>query len=131
MHAQFVEGNLAGSGQWCDNQWESLLWGNSSGENTPSSRPNPFSPLCCRILSLEKLGVIFNQVATPLQFTPRKLAVHPSTGNLVLLETDHNTFTEATKAQRKQLMAEVCCVCTQPCLIDVLVHKLQQAFCPA
>lgn len=33
-----------------------------------------------RILSLEKLGVIFNQVATPLQYTPRKLAVHPPTG---------------------------------------------------
>lgn len=61
-----------------------------------------------RILSLEKLGVIFNQVATPLQFTPRKLVVHPPTGNLVLIETDHNAFTEATKAQRKQLMAEVC-----------------------
>lgn len=68
----------------------------------------PLSSFLCRILSLEKLGVIFNQVATPLQFTPRKLAVHPPTGNLVLLETDHNTFTEATKAQRKQLMAEVC-----------------------
>ena len=33
-----------------------------------------------RILSLEKLGVIFNQVATPLQYTPRKLAIHPPTG---------------------------------------------------
>lgn len=69
-------------------------------------------PLPCpsphRILSLEKLGVIFNQVATPLQFTPRKLVVHPPTGNLVLIETDHSAFTEATKAQRKQLMAEVC-----------------------
>lgn len=52
--------------------------------------------------------MIFNQVATPLQFTPRKLLVHPPTGNLVLIETDHNAFTEATKAQRKQLMAEVC-----------------------
>lgn len=33
-----------------------------------------------RILSLEKLGVIFNQVATPLQYTPRKLEIHPPTG---------------------------------------------------
>ena len=60
-----------------------------------------------RILSLEKLGVIFNQVATPLQYTPRKLAVHPPSGNLLILETDHNAFTEATKTHRKQQMAEV------------------------
>lgn len=33
-----------------------------------------------RILSLEKLGVIFNQVATPLQYTPRKLDIHAPTG---------------------------------------------------
>ena len=59
-----------------------------------------------RILSLEKLGVIFNQVATPLQYTPRKLEIHPPTGNLLIIETDHNAFTEATKAHRKQQMAE-------------------------
>ena len=61
----------------------------------------------CRILSLEKLGVVFNQVATPLQYTPRKLTVHPPSCNLVLIETDHNTFTEAAKASRKQQIAEV------------------------
>lgn len=59
-----------------------------------------------RILSLEKLGIIFNQVATPLQYTPRKLELHPPTGNLVLVETDHRAFTEASKSQRKQQMAE-------------------------
>lgn len=59
-----------------------------------------------RILSLEKLGVIFNQVATPLQFTPRKLVVHPPTGTLVIAESDHRAFTETSKMQRKQLMAE-------------------------
>ena len=37
-----------------------------------------------RILSLEKLGVIFNQVASPLQYTPRKLAVHPPTGRALV-----------------------------------------------
>ena len=60
-----------------------------------------------RILSLEKLGVVFNQVATPLQYTPRKLAVHPPSSNLVVIESDHNTFTESTKAARKQQIAEV------------------------
>ncbi|CAI8056002.1 Splicing factor 3B subunit 3, partial [Geodia barretti] len=59
-----------------------------------------------RILSLEKLGVVFNQVATPLNYTPRKLAVHPPSANLLVIETDHNTFTEAAKTARKQQIAE-------------------------
>ncbi|CAG5958458.1 unnamed protein product [Menidia menidia] len=59
-----------------------------------------------RILALEKLGAVFNQVAFPLQYTPRKFVIHPETNNLVLIETDHNAYTEATKAQRKQQMAE-------------------------
>ncbi|KAI5623964.1 splicing factor 3B subunit 3, partial [Silurus asotus] len=59
-----------------------------------------------RILALEKLGAVFNQVAFPLQYTPRRFVIHPETNNLVLIETDHNAYTEATKAQRKQQMAE-------------------------
>eukprot|EP00064_Thunnus_orientalis_P001799 superscaffoldBa00000123_g1802 len=59
-----------------------------------------------RILALEKLGAVFNQVAFPLQYTPRKFVIHPETNNLILIETDHNAYTEATKAQRKQQMAE-------------------------
>ena len=60
-----------------------------------------------RILALEKLGAVFNQVAFPLQCTPRKFVIHPESNNLILIETDHNAYTEATKAQRKQQMAEV------------------------
>ncbi|PWA33076.1 hypothetical protein CCH79_00013090 [Gambusia affinis] len=59
-----------------------------------------------RILALEKLGAVFNQVAFPLQYTPRKFVIHPETNNLILIETDHNAYTETTKAQRKQQMAE-------------------------
>uniref|UniRef100_H3AX27 Splicing factor 3B subunit 3 n=1 Tax=Latimeria chalumnae TaxID=7897 RepID=H3AX27_LATCH len=59
-----------------------------------------------RILALEKLGAVFNQVAFPLQYTPRKFVIHPETNNLIIIETDHNAYTEATKAQRKQQMAE-------------------------
>jgi splicing factor 3B subunit 3 len=59
-----------------------------------------------RILAVEKLGVVFNQVSTPLQFTPRKLMIHPPTSNLLLIETDHNAFTEASKIQRKKQMVE-------------------------
>ncbi|XP_056296127.1 splicing factor 3B subunit 3-like [Pseudoliparis swirei] len=60
-----------------------------------------------RILALEKLGAVFNQVAFPLQYTPRKFVIHPETNNLIVIETDHNAYTEATKAQRKQQMADV------------------------
>lgn len=60
-----------------------------------------------RILALEKLGAVFNQVAFPLQYTPRKFVIHPESSNLIIIETDHNAYTEATKAQRKQQMAEV------------------------
>lgn len=60
-----------------------------------------------RILALEKLGAVFNQVAFPLQYTPRKFVIHSESSNLIIIETDHNAYTEATKAQRKQQMAEV------------------------
>ena len=33
-----------------------------------------------RILALEKLGAVFNQVAYNLEFTPRKFVVHPESG---------------------------------------------------
>ncbi|XP_061231797.1 splicing factor 3B subunit 3 isoform X2 [Neopsephotus bourkii] len=59
-----------------------------------------------RILALEKLGAVFNQVSFPLQYTPRKFVIHPESNNLIVIETDHNAYTEATKAQRKQQMAE-------------------------
>lgn len=58
-------------------------------------------------MALEKLGAVFNQVAFPLQYTPRKFVIHPESNNLIIIETDHNAYTEATKAQRKQQMAEV------------------------
>ncbi|KAI0229654.1 Splicing factor 3B subunit 3 [Lamellibrachia satsuma] len=59
-----------------------------------------------RILALEKLGAVFNQVSTPLQYTPRKFVIHPDSNNLVVIETDHNAYTDETKQQRKQQMAE-------------------------
>ncbi|XP_063951441.1 splicing factor 3B subunit 3-like [Lytechinus pictus] len=59
-----------------------------------------------RILALEKLGAVFNQVSTQLKFTPRKFATHLENNNIVVIESDHNTYTDSTKAQRKQQMAE-------------------------
>lgn len=59
-----------------------------------------------RILALEKLGAVFNQITFPLDYTPKRFAVHNETARLVICETDHNAFTDATKLQRKTQMAE-------------------------
>lgn len=58
-------------------------------------------------MALEKLGAVFNQVSHPLQHTPRKFVIHPETNNLIVIETEYNAYTEATKMERKQQMAEV------------------------
>ena len=59
-----------------------------------------------RILALEKLGAVFNQVSFPLEYTPRKFVVYPASSNLICIESDHNAYTEDTKNQRKNQMAE-------------------------
>ena len=50
---------------------------------------------------------MFNQVATPLRYTPRKFVIHPQSNNLVIIESDHNAFTDAVKDEKKQEIAEV------------------------
>lgn len=52
-----------------------------------------------RILSLEKLGDAFHAEPLPLRYTPRKVATHSISGNLVLIEADHNAYSEEEKAQ--------------------------------
>jgi splicing factor 3B subunit 3 len=60
-----------------------------------------------RILAMEKLGAVFNQMSFPLEYTPKKLAIYPEAGHLVIIETDHNAYTEEIKKQRRIQMAEV------------------------
>ncbi|XP_057291635.1 splicing factor 3B subunit 3-like [Hydractinia symbiolongicarpus] len=59
-----------------------------------------------RILALEKLGAVFNQVTTPLSYTPRKFTIDMKTSTLILIETDHNAMTKAAKADRKMALAQ-------------------------
>jgi splicing factor 3B subunit 3 len=82
-----------------------------------------------RILGLEKLGAVFNQVAMPLQYTPRKFVIHPTNKSLVIIETDHNALTEKTKVQRKRQIAEVSCLLYCVYLDHELwqQHKLQMS----
>lgn len=70
------------------------------------SRVVLFTVLIFRILALEKLGAVFNQASTPLTYTPRKFVISQDTNSLVIIETDHNAYTEETTQQRKQQMAE-------------------------
>lgn len=59
-----------------------------------------------RILALEKLGAVFNQISFPLEYTPKRFVVHTDSSRLIISETDHNAYTEATKTLRKRQMAE-------------------------
>lgn len=59
-----------------------------------------------RILALEKLGAVFNQITFPLEYTPRRFAIHNDTGRLIIAETDHNAYTDATKVIRKKQMGD-------------------------
>lgn len=58
-----------------------------------------------RILALEKLGAVFNQITFPLEYTPKRICIHEST-RLIIAESDHNAYTEETKTERKEQMAE-------------------------
>ena len=46
-----------------------------------------------RILALEKLGAVFNQVAYNLDFTPRKFVVHPESGRAFIYFLNNGTST--------------------------------------
>ena len=51
--------------------------------------------------------MVFNQSVTPLQFTPHRLEVHEASQNLIIIESDHNAYTDETKDVRKKQMAKV------------------------
>ncbi|VDK31675.1 unnamed protein product [Taenia asiatica] len=59
-----------------------------------------------RILALEKLGAVFNQTSTLLQYTPRRFVFHPESNNAFIIETDHNAFTDEVKEERRREMNE-------------------------
>lgn len=59
-----------------------------------------------RILALEKLGAVFNQEIRSLKYTPRKFAINQDSGLIYSIETDHLSYTEQTKQEKKQQMAQ-------------------------
>ncbi|KAM7539389.1 hypothetical protein Aperf_G00000052295 [Anoplocephala perfoliata] len=59
-----------------------------------------------RILALEKLGAVFNQSSTLLQYTPRRFVFHPESNNALIIETDYNAYTDEVKEERRKEMTE-------------------------
>lgn len=45
-----------------------------------------------RIFSVEDLGTIFNQQVVALQYTPRKMSIHSTSNNIIIIESDHNAL---------------------------------------
>lgn len=60
-----------------------------------------------RILALEKLGAVFNEVHYNLKYTPRRFVCHQSSGNMIIIETDHGAFNEKAKRRRREESANV------------------------
>jgi splicing factor 3B subunit 3 len=59
-----------------------------------------------RIVSVDRLGELFNSQVVPLRYTPRKFVVHPESNNLVVIETDQNVYRwEVQQEMKKQLLA--------------------------
>jgi splicing factor 3B subunit 3 len=54
-----------------------------------------------RILSVDKLDAVFNQLTIPLSFTPRQSVVDPSNKNFYIIESDTNTYSPGEKLRRK------------------------------
>lgn len=54
-----------------------------------------------RILALEKLGAVFNQTFQQLEYTPRKFVINSDNNHIIILETDHNSYTDEMKKQRR------------------------------
>ncbi len=54
-----------------------------------------------RIVTVDRLGDMFNQTAIPLLHTPRKFILHPTTNQLIVIETDHNASSSKDKVIRQ------------------------------
>eukprot|EP00898_Chlorokybus_atmophyticus_P002633 jgi/Chlat1/3370/Chrsp23S08824 len=50
-----------------------------------------------RIISVERLGEMFNQTSYKLRYTPRKFIVHPEHRTLIIIEGDHGSLTAAER----------------------------------
>ncbi|KAJ3040626.1 Splicing factor 3B subunit 3 [Rhizophlyctis rosea] len=56
-----------------------------------------------RIITVEKLGNVFHQTIVPSTYTPRRFTVHPHTKTIVVIESEHGTYSPGA---RQQLLAQ-------------------------
>ena len=84
----------------------------------PPTPPHPTSPCCCpccpcccpplTLSFLPSFLLLLLLQVLPLSHTPRRAVVHPTSGLLVTIESDHNAYSNAEKEQlRAALAAEV------------------------
>jgi len=59
-----------------------------------------------RIITIEKLGEMFNQTVHPLRYTPRQMLVNPITKSLIICEADHNAYPLQEKQAIQQHIQE-------------------------
>ncbi|KAI9006019.1 CPSF A subunit region-domain-containing protein [Gaertneriomyces semiglobifer] len=52
------------------------------------------------ILTVEKLGNIFNHVSVPLTYTPRRFVLHPQSSAFLIIESDHGVYCPSEKRKR-------------------------------
>lgn len=86
--------------------YESLEYASGFSSEQCSEGIVAISANTLRILALEKLGAVFNQITFPLEYTPRRFVIHNDTGRLIISETDHNVYTEDTKNFKKKQMGD-------------------------
>ncbi|KAK9701194.1 pre-mRNA-splicing factor rse1, partial [Basidiobolus ranarum] len=72
--------------------YEALEYGSGFCSEQCSEGIVAISANTLRILTVEKLGDVFNQLSIPLQYTPRRFVVHPASRNFVIIESEHNTY---------------------------------------
>ena len=60
-----------------------------------------------RILSLEQLDQVFQHKVVPLNYTPRRLLVHPISGHLIALQSEHGIRAEHCPTEKSATMTAI------------------------
>ena len=55
-----------------------------------------------RIFMIERLGEVFHSNVVPLRYTPRKMEINPATKQIIILESEHNSFPVENRQKIRQ-----------------------------
>lgn len=59
------------------------------------------------VISVDRQGGLFNESVVPLTYTPRRMCVHPASGYVITVETDHDSFNMAERAAALEAAGDV------------------------